>query len=202
VGGFIPQIGVMPNLWLWSLQVLLPLCWIFQLMSSLLDPGSLSPSWHLGISSGYTQLPIHNCYTPLFNFLTPCLFPYMILPPFSLSLFSPSQVSTPSTSRDYFAPPSKLDWSIHTYQRTEGKTMQRLSYLGIHPICRHQAQILLLMLRSTCFQEPGMAVSWETLPEPDQYKCGWLQPIIGLSTVTPMEELGEGMNKLKGFATP
>jgi len=29
VGGPIPQLGAVPNLWAWSLQVLSPLCWIF-----------------------------------------------------------------------------------------------------------------------------------------------------------------------------
>ena len=28
---------------------------------------------------------------------------------------------------------------------TEGKAIQRLPHLGIHPMCRHQAQTLLLM---------------------------------------------------------
>jgi hypothetical protein len=41
---------------------------------------------------------------------------------------------------------------------TEGKAIQRLLHLGIHPICRHQTQILLLMPRRACRQEPGMAV--------------------------------------------
>ena len=33
---------------------------------------------------------------------------------------------------------------------TEGKAIQRLSYLGIHPIYIHQTQILLCMSRSAC----------------------------------------------------
>jgi hypothetical protein len=33
---------------------------------------------------------------------------------------------------------------------TEGKAIQRLPHIGIHPICRHQTQTLLLMPRSTC----------------------------------------------------
>jgi hypothetical protein len=33
---------------------------------------------------------------------------------------------------------------------TERKTIQRLLYLGIHPIYSHQTQTLLLMPRSTC----------------------------------------------------
>jgi hypothetical protein len=33
---------------------------------------------------------------------------------------------------------------------TEGKAIQRLPHLGIHPKCSHQTQTLLLMPRSTC----------------------------------------------------
>ena len=33
---------------------------------------------------------------------------------------------------------------------TEGMAIQRLPHLGIHSICRHQTQILLLMPRSAC----------------------------------------------------
>ena len=66
--------GVKPNLWIWSLQVLSPLCWVFQLMSSLLGPGNLLLPWHLGLSSGYSQFPIPHCYIFLFNFLTLCTF--------------------------------------------------------------------------------------------------------------------------------
>ena len=33
---------------------------------------------------------------------------------------------------------------------TEGMTIQRLPYLGIHPIYNHQTQILLLMPTSAC----------------------------------------------------
>jgi hypothetical protein len=45
-----------------------------------------------------------------------------------------------------------------------------------------------------------IAVSREALPESDQYRCKCPQPTIGLSTRTPMEELGEVLNELKGFA--
>ena len=85
VGSPIPQPGAVPNLWIWSLQVLSPLCWVFQLMSSLLGPGNLLGPWHLGLSSGYPQFPIPHCYTPLFKFLTLCtsplspLLPHLIL---------------------------------------------------------------------------------------------------------------------------
>jgi hypothetical protein len=33
---------------------------------------------------------------------------------------------------------------------TEGKSIQRLPYLGIHPIYRHQTPTLLLVPRSAC----------------------------------------------------
>jgi hypothetical protein len=33
---------------------------------------------------------------------------------------------------------------------TEGKAIQRLPHLGIHPIYRHQTQILLQMPRNAC----------------------------------------------------
>jgi hypothetical protein len=56
-------------------------------------------------------------------------------------------------------------------QGQRGKATQRLPHLGIHPICRHQTQTLLWMPRSTCWQEPGIAVLWEALPEPDQDRC-------------------------------
>jgi hypothetical protein len=39
----------------------------------------------------------------------------------------------------------------------------------------------------------------ETLPEPYKYRCGCAQPTIGLSVGTPMEELGKGLEKLKGL---
>jgi hypothetical protein len=41
VGGPIPQPGAMPIHWIWSLQVLSPLCCVFWLMSSLLGSGNL-----------------------------------------------------------------------------------------------------------------------------------------------------------------
>jgi hypothetical protein len=37
---------------------------------------------------------------------------------------------------------------------TEGKAIQRLPHLGIHPIYSHQTQILLWMPRSACWQKP------------------------------------------------
>jgi hypothetical protein len=85
---------------------------------------------------------------------------------------------------------------------TEGKAIQRWPHLEIHPICRHQTQTLLLMPRSTCWQESSIAVPWEVLPEPYQNRYGCLQPTMGLSIRAPMEELWEGLKDLQGFATP
>ena len=83
---------------------------------------------------------------------------------------------------------------------TEAKAIQRLPQLGIHRIYRHQTQTLLQMLRSTCWQEPHIAVSWEVLPEPDKYRGGCTQPNLRLSRETPVEELGEGLKELKGLS--
>lgn len=81
------------------------------------------------------------------------------------------------------------------YNREKGNSIQRLPHLWIHPICRQQTQTILLMQRSAWWQKPGIAVPWELLPEPDQYKCGCKQPTIGLSIATPVEKLGEGLTE-------
>jgi len=85
---------------------------------------------------------------------------------------------------------------------TEGKAIQRLPQMGIHPIYRHQTQTLLLMLRSACWQEPDIAVSWNVLPNTDKYRGGYLQPTVGLRIGSPMEKLEKGLKELKGFETP
>jgi hypothetical protein len=46
------------KLWIWSLQVLISLRWVFQLMSSPWGPERLLFSWHLRVSVGYHQFPI------------------------------------------------------------------------------------------------------------------------------------------------
>ena len=76
VGGPNPEPEALPNLWIWSLWVLHPLCWAFQLILSLLGPGNLLLSWHLGHSNGYWDNPVSHfphCYTPLFKYLTHCV---------------------------------------------------------------------------------------------------------------------------------
>ena len=95
----IPQLKAMPIHWIDSLQVLSPLCWVFQLISSPLVPGNLLLPWHLGLSNSYLQFPIPDCYTPLLNFMTICTFPPFpptpcTSPCFALPLHTPSQVPT------------------------------------------------------------------------------------------------------------
>jgi hypothetical protein len=56
---------------------------------------------------------------------------------------------------------------------TEGKDIERLPHLGIHPIYNCQIWMLLCMPESV-------------LPEPDKYRGRFLQPGIGLSTGSPI----------------
>ena len=102
--GSIPQLGALSSLWICSLLVLLPLCWVFQLMSPVLCPGSLLLSWHLGLFSGFFQFCITHCYTPPFNFLTLCTSPPS--PPTShhVPLFFPSVPSPLPVSSSLYLP--------------------------------------------------------------------------------------------------
>jgi len=63
-----------------------------------------------------------------------------------------------------------LPVSTNNEAETEGKTIQRLLHLGICPIRYHQTQTLLLMPRRAYWQETGIGVPWDSLPEPEQYK--------------------------------
>jgi hypothetical protein len=54
---------------------------------------------------------------------------------------------------------SKGNMETNSGMETEGKTIQRLPHLGIHPIYRHQTQTLLLKPRIACWQVPDTAVS-------------------------------------------
>jgi hypothetical protein len=88
VGDPIPQLGIVPNFWIWSQQVLSPLCWIFQLRLSLLGHGSLLLCSHLGLSVDYSsQFPMPPLLHTSVQFHDPLcitlhLLPYLILPPF------------------------------------------------------------------------------------------------------------------------
>ena len=46
---------------------------------------------------------------------------------------------------------------------TEGRTIQRLRHLGIHPIYKHQTQTLLHMPERFCLQDPNIALSLVSL---------------------------------------
>jgi hypothetical protein len=54
---------------------------------------------------------------------------------------------------------SKGNTGTKSETETQGKVIQKLPHLGIHPECRHQTQTLLWMPRSTCRQEPNTAFS-------------------------------------------
>ena len=110
VGGPIPQLGAVPIHWIWSLQVLSPICWVFWLKSSQLGQGELLGPWYLGLSSGYFQFPLHHCYTPTFNLLTACTSPpspaiFELAPPFPSPSFIPPRYLSPSTSQRLFSSP-------------------------------------------------------------------------------------------------
>jgi hypothetical protein len=45
----------------------------------------------------------------------------------------------------------------------EGRTIQRLPHLGIHPIYNHQTQTLLHMPARFCWQDPHIAISCEAM---------------------------------------
>jgi hypothetical protein len=94
---------------------------------------------------------------------------------------------------------SKGNTGTKSGAETEVKALQRLPHLGIHPICSHQTQSLLLMPRSACWQEPDMDASWEALLEPYWHRCESLQPAIGLTMGTPMEGLGEGLRSWRSL---
>jgi hypothetical protein len=46
-----------------------------------------------------------------------------------------------------------------------------------------------------------IAIFLEVLPEPDKYRGRYLQPTIGLSTGSPVEELEQELKEPKGFKT-
>ena len=56
--------------------------------------------------------------------------------------------------------------------------------------------------RHYCRQEPDIGVSCKTLLEPDKYRGRCLQPTIGLSMGSSIEEIEKGLKELKDFATP
>jgi hypothetical protein len=82
-----------------------------------------------------------------------------------------------------------------TGTESEGKAIQSLPNIGIHPICRHQSQTLLWMLGNAWWEEFVTAASQEALLESDKYRCGCSQVNTGLSAGTPVEELRQGLSR-------
>ena len=78
---------------------------------------------------------------------------------------------------------------------TEGRAIQGLAHLWIHPIFRSQTG------HCYCCQETGTwsGFSLRGLPATDQCKCECLEPNISLSTKTLVGELEEGMEKQRGI---
>jgi hypothetical protein len=55
---------------------------------------------------------------------------------------------------------------------TEGKAIQRLHHLVIHPISSCQTKRLFWVLGHACCLKSDMVFSQEALPEPDKYRGG------------------------------
>lgn len=91
--GPIPPMEPVTIYWIQSQQGLSFLCWVFQVMSSLLDPWNSLLLWHMGLSTGYPQFPIPYCYTSSFNFPILCSQPPANLSP-TLSSPTPDTVPT------------------------------------------------------------------------------------------------------------
>ena len=132
-----PNLGALANLWIWSLQVLPPICWAFQLISSLLGSGSLLLSGHLALSVGYPLFLITHCYTHLFKFLT-------------------LNISSSSPSMPDLAPNFPLPASLHLL-RTRMREVFTQSY--------HWCVILSSMgLNATCLYHHGIwGIGWCSL---------------------------------------
>jgi hypothetical protein len=83
---------------------------------------------------------------------------------------------------------------------TEGGTIQRPPYPGIHPINNHQTQTLLHIPTRFCCQNPDISISCEAMPVPGKYRSGCSQSSIGWNTGSPIEELEKVPKELKGSA--
>ena len=83
----------------------------------------------------------------------------------------------------------------------KGWIIQRLPYLGIHPIISHQTQTILHMPARFCWKDPNIAVSCEAMPVPGKYRSGCSQSSIGWNTGSLMKELEKVPKELKWSAT-
>jgi hypothetical protein len=87
------------------------------------------------------------------------------------------------------------------WAETEGKTIQRWPYPGIHPIYNHQTQTLLHMPERFCWQGPDIALSCESIPMPGKYISGCSQSSIVWNTGSLMKELEKVPTELQVSAT-
>ena len=87
------------------------------------------------------------------------------------------------------------------FKKSPGRTIQRLPHLWIHPIDNHQTQTLLHMSERFSFQDPDIALSYESMPMPGKYRSGCSQSAIGWNTGPLMKELEKVPKELKGLAT-
>jgi hypothetical protein len=92
--------------------------------------------------------------------------------------------------------------NIKLGEKTEEMAIQRLPHLGIHPIYNYQTPHYYVC--QEVFADRNLV--W-LFPERlcqclTNTRCKYSQTTIRLSPGTPMEELGEGLKELKGFATP
>jgi hypothetical protein len=81
----------------------------------------------------------------------------------------------------------------------EGRTIQRLSHPGIHPINNYQTQTLLHMPAGFCWQDLDIAISCEAMAVPGKYRSGCSQSSIGWNTGSPMKELEKVPKSRRGL---
>ena len=116
VNGHIPQLGAISLYWMWSLQVIFPLCWAFWLMTSPLGPESLPHPLIKGNFKWFLLFQTPLCCTFPFipgSGLLSCLPSHLILSsffPFPFTLISPYIWLS-----WLFFSPSKWEWGKHTW---------------------------------------------------------------------------------------
>jgi hypothetical protein len=82
----------------------------------------------------------------------------------------------------------------------EGKASQILPHLGIYPIYSGQNWSLFWMLQSAYLYQPDMAVSEVALPEPEKYRGGCSQAIIGRRAGSKIEVLEKTLKEFRRLA--
>jgi hypothetical protein len=98
--------------------------------------------------------------------------------------------------------PKWVDTETMFGAETEGKAMQWLSHLVIHPIYSYQTQTLLWMPTSVRWQMHDIAVSWESLPVPDKYRSDCTHTALYWTEHRVSNRGDKGPKELKEFAAP